>query len=660
MKTKSLHFDDIIQVSTSADQWKVNKSDPVGGWFIECERIASRFMERIGPICLEKAVRWLSLSRIDPYWMEPYVGATGEAIPADTQLLLWERSDGLYGVILPLVCADCRTTLASDEHGIHLRIKGELPASDEATVALAYIGYGADYAALVEKAMHAAAARVKTFRLREAKSAPPFLQGLGWCTWDAFYHEVDEAKLLEGLESFKTGGVIPQFIILDDGAWDTEGDWISDFSINASKFPSGLGPFIQKVKQCYGVTWFGIWHAFQGYWAGIQPEGALARRFAWFHNRAVIRPWAPEEVDLYLVEPEEAPRLYNELYQFLAEVGVDMVKVDGQSALELFAHGKRNVVSTMRAYQEAMQSAAQRYFDGNLIHSMCHGSDIPFHMNSSLVWRNSQDYFPTKGMADQQKHIYVNAMNNIWSSTFAIPDWDMFQTHQEGAAFHAAARSISGGPIYVCDKPGQQNFDLLQKLTISGGVVLRCESPALPTADCVLVNCLGFPQILKVRNYAGVSGLLGLFHCFKGGGRLSTSISSRAIPGLTGERFAVYCNRQQMLRIVAAEEELQLTLDTAEYELVSFTPIQRGFAPIGITDKFNHAGSIAEWEVTENGHKVFVKDGGAVILMYCETIPQEVRIDGCGTDFTYDEVHGILHISAPIGNAVVIEVLLTK
>lgn len=663
-----MRFSDICTVSLLGCQWAAVRCESSGGWFIEVnlegaqpseDRRTFEDRQRLGSFRLEKAEKWLALARTDPYWMEPQVGVWGEPIPEDTQLLLWQRSDGQVGVILPLVSANCRAMLESDEHGIHLMVSGETPEGNEASVALSYISCGADYAALVEAAMSAVAARLGTFRPRVDKVEPPFVQGLGWCTWDAFYHEVDERKLLEGLESFKAGGVVPKFIILDDGAWDTEGDWISDFTINARKFPSGLGSLVQTVKQRYGVTWFGVWHGFQGYWGGIRPDGALAQRYAWFHNRAVIRPWAPKMVDLYLVEPAVVARFYNELYQFLSEAGVDMVKVDGQSALELFTQGKRNAVSTMRAYQEAMQEAAQRYLGGNLIHSMCHGSDVAFHMKSSLVWRNSQDYFPTKGVVDQQKHIYVNAMNNIWSSTFAIPDWDMFQTHQINADFHAAARSISGGPVYVCDKPGQQNFTLLQRLTISHGVVLRCENPAKPTGDCVFVNCFEEPQVLKVRNRAGVSGLLGLFHCYKGGGQLTTSMNSKTIPGLKGERFAVYLNRQQAVRIVAADEDLQLTLATAEYELVSYTPIQRGFAPIGLMDKFNHAAAIVDWVDHEHKQEVRMKDGGT-ILMYSEAIPLAVTVNGCETAFSYEGEVGLLQISAPTGGQIVIEVILMK
>ncbi|MCI18628.1 putative galactinol-sucrose galactosyltransferase 2-like, partial [Trifolium medium] len=56
------------------------------------------------------------------------------------------------------------------------------------------------------------------------------------------------------------------------------------------------------------------------------------------------------------------------------------------------------------------------------------------------------------------------------------------------AEYHAAARAISGGPIYVSDKPGRHNFDLLKKLVLPDGSVLRAQLPARPTLDSLFVD----------------------------------------------------------------------------------------------------------------------------------------------------------------------------
>ncbi|KAL2498755.1 putative galactinol--sucrose galactosyltransferase 1 [Abeliophyllum distichum] len=43
-----------------------------------------------------------------------------------------------------------------------------------------------------------------------------------WCTWDAFYTNVTSEGVKQGLESFKKCGILPMFIIIDDG-WQSVG-----------------------------------------------------------------------------------------------------------------------------------------------------------------------------------------------------------------------------------------------------------------------------------------------------------------------------------------------------------------------------------------------------------------------------------------------------
>jgi len=46
-----------------------------------------------------------------------------------------------------------------------------------------------------------------------------------------------------------------------------------------------------------------------------------------------------------------------------------------------------------------------------------------------------------------------------------LPDWDMFQTVHDYSGFHAAARCVSGGPIYITDVPGKHNMQLIGQMT---------------------------------------------------------------------------------------------------------------------------------------------------------------------------------------------------
>ncbi len=168
---------------------------------------------------------------------------------------------------------------------------------------------------------------------------------------------------------------------------------------------------------------------------------------------------------------------------------------------------------------------------------MSNGLDVAYQLEQTTVWRNSDDFFPRKSSSAQQTHVHTNAINNLWTGTFALPDWDMFQSHHRWAEFHASARALSGGPIYVCDKPARQNFNVLRRLASTDGAVWRCDRPALPAPESIFTDCRREKVLLKIHNRSSNVGLMGFFHCSEVRKRLSGSFSPANIPDLRGTSF---------------------------------------------------------------------------------------------------------------------------
>lgn len=101
----------------------------------------------------------------------------------------------------------------------------------------------------------------------------------------------------------------------------------------------------------------------------------------------------------------------------------------------------------------------------------------------------------------QGVHMIHCSYNSFWQGQFLQPDWDMFQSDHLCAEFHAGSRAICGGPVYVSDKVGRHNFDLLRKLVLPDGTILRCQHFALPTRDCLFANPLfDGKTMLKIWN----------------------------------------------------------------------------------------------------------------------------------------------------------------
>jgi hypothetical protein len=128
-------------------------------------------------------------------------------------------------------------------------------------------------------------------------------------------------------------------------------------------------------------------------------------------------------------------------------------------------------------------------------------SQLPTNKPRMLV-RNSDDFFPDVE-ASHPWHIFCNAHNSLLTQHLnVLPDWDMFQTAHPWAGFHAAARCLSGGPIYITDPPGEHNIDLIRQMTAKtprGNTVILRTSRSGKTSQAYV----GYdePKLLKIETY---------------------------------------------------------------------------------------------------------------------------------------------------------------
>lgn len=600
-------------------------------------------------IRLEGPQAFLAFSRLEePYWVVPVPGRRSADIPPETQLLLWKNGPD-YTCILPLVdpVSDLRASLRGTDHGVELVFDGtpSSPPSPDGIPAACIASHPDPYRAR-DLAFALARDTLRTFRLRTEKPLPRFVDLLGWCTWDAFYKDVTAEKVLEGLRSFRDRGVIPPLLILDDGWQATTGGFLDDFTTDPRKFPDGLAPLVQRTRKEFGVEIFGVWHHLLGYWAGVNPDSPLGRRFPVLPAGLVPGPWPKPmgQETLSLLDPAHAMAFYAEWYDTLRRNGVDMVKADGQSTLEIFTHGLRPRVGSMAAYQRAMQSAAATHFLGETLHCMSHGSDALLHMLSAVVLRNSNDYFPRASHTTQKEHIRRNGLNAFLHAAVGLPDWDMFQTHGPMADYHAAARAVSGGPVYVSDRPGQQDPAILRRLATPDGRILRCDRPALPCIDTLFVDHAHLPQPLKVHNRSGPCGVLGLFHCLHDRHPVRGDASASDIPDLEGDRFVLWSHNRRTCRIVHRDERFAVELADEAFELLTFAPKTGPLTALGLVDKYNPAPAVLHRLPSPDQSRltVLMRSGG-LAAFHTDRTPSEVLLDlRPAEDASYDAASGLL------------------
>jgi raffinose synthase len=552
--------------------------------------------------------RYLALDRKGLYWCRAKIGPQESPDVAEAEFVLFEGPDGNLTVLIPLIDGDLRAYLSRDRDGWRLNWHGSAPGAPVQAATLLYEASGDDLYRLLGDSIVQIQARLRSFRLRTEKPQPPLLDGLFWCTWEAFFREVDEQKTLDGLSSLADAGVQVKGMILDDGWLSANGDFLTAFQPNPAKFPSGLESLVRQAKERFGLEWFGIWHAMMGYWAGVDPTSPLGKHYETAQNRANFRPWQEDDSDLSMVVPTDVARFYHDWHSMLRMIGVDMVKIDGQSSLEVFTEGRFGRGSAMAVYQSALQSSAQHWFGGNLIHCMSNGSDVVFNLQSGNVIRTSDDYFNGRATT-HGVHLWWNATMSLWSSWIAVSDWDMFWTDHPQGEFHAVARALSGGPIYIGDAPGRHDLAILKRLALPDGRVFRADRPALPTRDCVFHNVSTEPVPLKISNRCGSIGVVGAFHCGFQQPPLSVMVQASDVFDLDLADAVAYCVLADRVDQTAG---VSFELESYGCEIVIFSPYVGGWlAPIGLAGMYLPCSAIGETEVLDSDTVlVDVRSGG--------------------------------------------------
>ncbi|CAH1425085.1 unnamed protein product [Lactuca virosa] len=689
------------------------------------------------PVGVLEDLRFMCCFRFKLWWMTQRMGTCGKDIPLETQFMLVESKDNndnsptIYTVFLPLLEGQFRAVLqGNDKNELEICLEsGDHAVETNQGLSLVYMNAGTNPFEVITQALKAVENHMQTFHHREKKKLPEFIDWFGWCTWDAFYTDVTAEGVEEGLKSLSSGGTPPRFLIIDDG-WQQIGNENKDpnivvqegaqfanrltgikenekFQKKKDDHPPGLKHVVDEAKEHHNVKYVYVWHALAGYWGGVNPTVAGMEHYdptlAYPIQSPGVKGNQPDIVmdslavhGLGLVHPRKVFNFYNELHAYLASCGVDGVKVDVQNIIETLGAGYGGRVSITRSYVQALEaSIAKNFEDNGCIACMCHNTDGLYSAKQTAIIRASDDFYP-HDPASHTIHISSVAYNTLFLGEFMQPDWDMFHSLHPAADYHAAARSIGGCAIYVSDKPGNHNFDLLRKLVLPDGSVLRAQLPGRPTLDCLFADpARDGISLLKIWNVNKCTGVVGVFNCQGAGwckiekktrihdaspGILTGSVQSADVDALTqvagpdwhGETI-VYCQRSGEVIRLPKGVSLPVTLKVLEYELFHFCPLEEiseniSVAPIGLLDMFNSSGAVDEFEVHLASESRVFSDSSTPLSetrpvtatvslkvrgcgrfgAYSSQLPLRCSVDGLNTEFSYDHETGLLTFVIPV------------
>lgn len=498
--------------------------------------------------------------------------------------------------------------------------------------------------------------------------------------WDYFDNETDFARQLRGFDP-------------NEKFQKTLGE----------KESMSLKELITSLKKGLGVSRFFCWHALNGYWRGVSPDLGSSAGFNATntmpqlseHLLKVEPVLAWDSVSLFgvglLTSEQDLAKFYEKLHTPLLEAGVDGIKVDVQSGLASLGGGNGGGSRIARIYTRALEDSVSKRFTSakggpSCINCMCHSTENLYRYQTSSVARASDDFYPTRSHS-HTVHLVNVAYNSLFIGEICLPDWDMFTTTCEAAELHAAARAVSGGPVYVSDKPGEHDSGLLKRLVLEDGSILRCQRPGRPTRDCLFSNVGGdATNVLKIWNQNLHGGIVGLFNCqgvewnFRTHENDATNMSPSSLTVSTKAHdveslrnhpgpFVAYRYRTRQLYFLEnGNTPVDMDLAPKQWDIVTYAAIREGvsprigrisWAPVGLAEMMNTGGSILDvsdvMKMSDDAvpSATITSRGPGQFIAYCRPKPLQISIvDDSGAfrssvSYDYDSPTGALYFDLP-------------
>ncbi|KAI5467333.1 glycoside hydrolase superfamily [Mariannaea sp. PMI_226] len=448
---------------------------------------------RIGNPWESSFLRWFAVVRLSTPWLAPRHGKDSFYLDRDGILCSFLSHQGKNLVFLAISGISHVAPVFQQSMDGSLSVHARNDGISEGK-AIILVSEGADFNCAVAAVMYHA----RTLVTRAAQASqqgdnelaalsneiqPQWMEswydGLGFCTWNALGQRLTDQKIFDAMDKLAQKNINVSSLIIDDnwqsldyrGHSQNQHGW-KEFEADAKGFPKGLKHTVSHIREKHPhVQHIAVWHALLGYWGGLAPDGKIAKSYKTIEvtREDVDADYLPIVGKMTVIAKEDLSRFYDDFYKFLSDCGIDAVKTDAQCMMDTWidASPRRELFTR---YLDAWTISMLRHFSAKAISCMSQVPQILFHSQMPtnrpvMVVRNSDDFFPDDPTSHTW-HVWANAHNSIFMQYLnVLPDWDMFQTVHEYSSFHAAARCVSGGPIYITDVPGEHDLHLIDQMT---------------------------------------------------------------------------------------------------------------------------------------------------------------------------------------------------
>ena len=536
-------------------------------------------------------------------WSYPMLTNDYNELYPYTVMALTDLGDGKYTALFTFSNGQLTAWL---DKGLIIRTYTSKPNDEVNLSYVASIATSSDPYDAIAKAV-SSASRVAVFKTRDRKAKPLFMNGLGWCSWNALLGEdLSHDNVVKIVKGLKDKGVPIKWIIIDDGWQDLWNGVINSTEPSKVKFPRGFKALVDELKNL-GISNIGLWFTINLYWNGASEKFINALNAEGFKTS---RGYVPKP------NLESAFRLYDAWFKVLKGNGFSFVKVDNQWSIHHLYRGFANDAEATAAVELGLQLASTTNgLDILNCMSMLPGNYSNYAISNAL--RISIDYIPM-WRTDAKLHTMWSVYNSLLYSHFGYPDYDMWMSYDPSAKLIAVTRIFSGGPVYITDRePERANVELIKWITLSNGDVVRVDEPALPTRDVLFRDPYNEAVLLKLASTVNGYPTVAFMNVNKDGVKISEEFKLSNMPMKLMGQYAYYKVVSGDWGIVDPAGSLRIELGDLETEIVILAPLINGKAAIGIVEKALppypiKVGRINDElivEVKEEGTLAYVKNG---------------------------------------------------
>jgi hypothetical protein len=620
-KEKAENWDVTVNQDTMRIQFnsEIKKSEPLFGpqQYFDAQK-GTHYLLRP---CQEDSA--LAIYQHKDWWVRPAFVSQVKDLPKRCQLILTQNGED-YLIIL----AVCGAIFRSDMHGTEAGICVTMASNDSGRqkiedLSLVLAAGKNPYQCCKNAVAEALSYLGKQEMLREARQFPKLFEKLGWCTWDAFYQEVSQQGICQKLDEFSAKQLPVGWVLIDDGWLDVDmpHQELKGFDAVKERFPLGLSACVKVIKEKYQIESVGVWHAVMGYWNGLEKDSAAAAAYSDEIKQLSDGRLIPQ------VDAGKAFCFFDKWHAYLRnQCGIDFVKVDGQSAISLANTGRSSYGAASLGVQKGLNASAALHFQNHIINCMGMASEDMWNRPSSAIARSSDDFVPDV-LHGFKEHALQNGYNNLLQGQFFFGDFDMFYSEHVENWQNSMLRAVSGGPIYISDKVGQTNTEVIWPLIRKDGTILRCEDVGQPTLDCLLADPRLSKKPFKLFNRYRDCYLMVAFHL----GQAESCTGTIQISDFMerDKTYLVYAWKQKEVFLCDQESCLPFNLAENESELFLFIPRMEEITFIGILEKYLSCACIENVWQTKNKAMTWLRVTESGTFGFCyENKPRQIKVNG--------------------------------